>query len=86
VASKVLTHNGYTVGWFCALSKDQTAATAMLDEIHDDLSKPLNDHNTYTLGRVSKHNIVIACLERWSENKAAKQKIENALATRSNGM
>jgi len=32
MASKVLTYNDYTVGWVCALSKEQTAATAMLDE------------------------------------------------------
>jgi nucleoside phosphorylase len=62
MASEVLTHNDYTVGWICALSKEQTAATAMLDEEHVDLPKPLNDHNTYTLGCVGKHNIVIACL------------------------
>ncbi|KAJ6030316.1 ankyrin repeat-containing protein [Penicillium canescens] len=29
---------------------------------HADLSKPSNDPNTYTLGSISKHNIVIACL------------------------
>jgi nucleoside phosphorylase len=62
MASKTLTHNDYTVGWVCALSKEQTAATAMLDERHADLPKPPSDHNTYTLGCVSKHNVVIACL------------------------
>jgi nucleoside phosphorylase len=58
------THNHYTVGWVCALSKEQTAATAMLEEIHPDLPKPSNDPNTYTLGSISKHNIVIACLPK----------------------
>jgi nucleoside phosphorylase len=62
MASKNLTHNDYTVGWVCALSKEQTAATAMLDEEHEELHKPPNDHNSYTLGRIGKHNIVIACL------------------------
>ncbi|QYT05611.1 Ankyrin repeat protein [Trichoderma simmonsii] len=60
--TKARTHDDYTVGWVCALSKEQTAATAMLDERHDDLVKPLNDPNTYTLGSIGKHNIVIACL------------------------
>ena len=55
-------HNEYTVGWVCALPKEQTAATAMLDQIHRDLPKPPNDHNTYTLGSTGKHNVVIACL------------------------
>jgi nucleoside phosphorylase len=58
------THSDYTVGWVCALPKEQTAATAMLDHKHDDLPKPPNDHNTYTLGSIGKHNIVIACLPK----------------------
>jgi nucleoside phosphorylase len=52
------------VGWVCALPKEQTAATAMLDQIHPDLPKPSNDHNTYTLGSIGKHNIVVACLPK----------------------
>ncbi|RYP59079.1 hypothetical protein DL769_008695 [Monosporascus sp. CRB-8-3] len=59
-----LTHNNYTVGWVCALPKEQTAATAMLDRRHADLPKPSNDPNTYTLGSIGKHNIVIACLPK----------------------
>ncbi|PHH74640.1 hypothetical protein CDD80_2945 [Ophiocordyceps camponoti-rufipedis] len=57
-----LCRNDYTVGWVCALQKEQTAATAMLDEKHPDLPKPHNDPNAYTLGSISGHNIVIACL------------------------
>lgn len=55
-------HNDYTVGWVCALPKEQTAAMAMLDEEHPDLPIPRNDHNAYTLGSIGRHNIVIACL------------------------
>ena len=44
------------------MAKEQTAATAMLDETHPDLPNPLNDSNAYTLGSVSEHNVVIACL------------------------
>jgi nucleoside phosphorylase len=57
-------HNEYTVGWVCALSKEQTAAIAMLDKEHAPLSKPLNDSNTYTLGSIGGHNIVIAGLPK----------------------
>ena len=64
IATELRTHNDYTVGWVCALPKEQTAATAMLDQKHDDLSKPSNDSNTYTLGSIDKHNIVIACLPK----------------------
>lgn len=60
--SKELTHGDFTVGWLCALSKEQTAAIAMLDRLHPDLPKPPNDHNAYTLGSIGDHNIVIACL------------------------
>ncbi|GKT41777.1 uncharacterized protein ColSpa_01958 [Colletotrichum spaethianum] len=60
----VYRHDQYTVGWVCALSKELTAAMAMLDETHPDLPKAPNDHNTYTLGSMGGHNIVIACLPK----------------------
>ncbi|SCO06135.1 related to nucleoside phosphorylase [Fusarium fujikuroi] len=62
ITAQTRNHDEYTVGWVCALSKEQTAATAMLDQRHTDLPKPPNDPNTYTLGSIGKHNVVIACL------------------------
>jgi nucleoside phosphorylase len=53
-------HGDYTVGWICALQQELTAARAMLDEIHADLSLS-NDSNSYCLGRIGDHNIAIAC-------------------------
>lgn len=49
------------------------AARAMLDEIHEDLPRYANDSNTYTLGSVKEHNIVIACLPtaQYGTNNAA---------------
>lgn len=39
------------------------AAAELLDEEHDDLEDvPVHDNNTYTLGRMGKHNVVIAAL------------------------
>ncbi|KAI0121191.1 nucleoside phosphorylase, partial [Xylariales sp. AK1849] len=64
MASQPRTHNDYTVGWVCALPKELTAATAMLDQTHAELPKPKNDYNTYTLGSIGNHNIVIACLPK----------------------
>lgn len=55
-------HNDYTVGWVCALSKELTAAVAMLDHRHDDLPKKAEDPNAYNLGSIGEHNIAIACL------------------------
>ncbi|RDA83108.1 hypothetical protein CP532_4429 [Ophiocordyceps camponoti-leonardi (nom. inval.)] len=57
-------YGAYTVGWICALPKEQTAATAMLDQIHAELPNPPNDFNIYTLGSMGAHNIVIACLPK----------------------
>lgn len=66
-------YGDYSVGWICALPKEQTAATAMLDEKHDDLPKLTNDANTYTLGSIGPHNVVIACLPKgqYGTNSAA---------------
>ncbi|KAL5331186.1 hypothetical protein ACEPPN_000715 [Leptodophora sp. 'Broadleaf-Isolate-01'] len=77
-ATESRSHNDYTVGWVCALPKEQTAAIAMLDRKHDPLPTPPNDHNIYTLGSVSNHNIVITCLPfgRTGNNSSA------AVATR----
>lgn len=67
---KKLTHDAYTIGWVCALPKEQTAAIAMLDEIHQTLPKPRTDSNTYTLGSIGNHNIVIACLPNMGTSSA----------------
>ncbi|KAL4882682.1 nucleoside phosphorylase domain-containing protein [Aspergillus karnatakaensis] len=56
------THKNYTVGWICALPIEMAAAKAMLDKTHDKLTQPLNDHNTYTLGEIFNHKVVVACL------------------------
>src|SRR5947207_1086722 len=55
-------HHDYTVGWVCALSTELTAAMTMLDEEHAPLPQHPQDDNTYTLGRIGEHNVVIACL------------------------
>ncbi|KAL4783586.1 nucleoside phosphorylase domain-containing protein [Aspergillus varians] len=53
----------YTVGWVCALIIEYVAAQAVLDEQHAEPEDgSLNDINTYTLGRIGKHNVVIAIL------------------------
>ncbi|OAT14139.1 ankyrin repeat-containing protein, variant 2 [Blastomyces gilchristii SLH14081] len=54
----------YTVGWICALPLEMAAAKAVLDHIHADLpaDPSLNDSNSYVLGSLNEHNIVVACL------------------------
>lgn len=50
----------YTVGWICALPEEQRAAFVMLDERHADIRTAVYDHNTYNLGSIGRHNVVIA--------------------------
>lgn len=56
--------NDYTVGWICAIEPEYLAAQLCLDETHPNLHchRSPSDTNTYTLGTVSNHNVVIACL------------------------
>ncbi|KAI1178591.1 ankyrin repeat protein [Nemania sp. FL0916] len=53
----------YTVGWICALSLEVAAAKAMLDDVHADLpaDPSVKDSNSYVLGSLHGHNVVIAC-------------------------
>jgi len=56
-------NNDYTVGWICAISTEYVAAQAFLDEKHEGPEYvSVNDNNDYTLGKVGKHNVVIAVL------------------------
>ncbi|PTB65479.1 purine and uridine phosphorylase [Trichoderma citrinoviride] len=66
-----LTHGDYSVGWICALPKEQAAARAMLDAEHDPLPALDRDQNTYILGSIRDHNVVIACLPEIGTNPAA---------------
>lgn len=53
----------YLVGWICAIRTEHVAARAFLDEEHDIPERVApGDNNVYTLGRIGKHNIVIASL------------------------
>ncbi|KAL5041380.1 hypothetical protein BDW71DRAFT_168619 [Aspergillus fruticulosus] len=56
------THESYTVAWICALPLELAAAKVFLDEVHPRLPQPKSDHNVYTLGSVSGHKVVVACL------------------------
>ncbi|KAK6507843.1 hypothetical protein TWF481_006265 [Arthrobotrys musiformis] len=70
-ATKKYDHSDYTIGWICALSTELAAAKVMLDSQHPRLPIPENDANTYTLGSIGGHNIVIACLPESGSNQAA---------------
>lgn len=57
-----LTNESFTVGWICALAVELAASVAMLDEEFPSLPQAQGDSNTYTLGRIGQHNLVLACL------------------------
>ncbi|KAJ0413024.1 nucleoside phosphorylase domain-containing protein [Aspergillus carlsbadensis] len=60
---KRLPHSDYTIGWICAIAVEREAAVAVLDETHKPpLSVAHNDKNTYTLGNIGRHNVVICSL------------------------
>ncbi|KAG5771751.1 hypothetical protein H9Q72_001820 [Fusarium xylarioides] len=63
----------YTVAWICALHIEMAAARAMLDEEHADCPRQANDSNSYVLGSMKNHNVVIACLptHQYGTNNAA---------------
>lgn len=53
----------FQIGWICALPIEAAAAKEMLDENFGILEvQDPSDSNTYTLGRIGKHHVVIACL------------------------
>lgn len=52
----------YTVGWVCALHIELAAAQAMLEQVHEKLPRITGDTNSYVLGSIHGHNLVIGYL------------------------
>ncbi|KAF3937320.1 hypothetical protein ABW19_dt0202667 [Dactylella cylindrospora] len=53
----------YNVGWICGSEIEYTAARQFLDEVHEDpIHLSSADRNTYTLGKMGKHYVVISVL------------------------
>ncbi|PYI13145.1 hypothetical protein BO99DRAFT_486042 [Aspergillus violaceofuscus CBS 115571] len=63
----------YTVGWICALPESElVAAIAMLDERHPVLPAiDPHDSNSYVLGTIGDHNVVVACLPAETTGKVS---------------
>ncbi|KAI3326723.1 hypothetical protein HD806DRAFT_488009 [Xylariaceae sp. AK1471] len=56
-------NDDYTVGWICATSTEYVAGQEFLDSEHEAPGYvSQNDSNDYTLGKIGKHNVVIAVL------------------------
>ncbi len=68
----MLDTSNYTVGWICALSTEFTAAIALLDDPHEGpRCVATRDTNSYALGRIGSHNVVITVLPVSEYGKAA---------------
>ncbi|KAL2874905.1 hypothetical protein SGCOL_009883 [Colletotrichum sp. CLE4] len=53
----------YTVGWICAITAEFVAARAFLDEEHTGPRQVAqHDNNSYVLGKIGNHNVVVATL------------------------
>ncbi|PYH72174.1 purine and uridine phosphorylase [Aspergillus vadensis CBS 113365] len=63
----------YTIAYITALPKEQTAVLATFDTIHhhQHIPTPASDKNTYTLGSIPPHNIVLICLPTMGTTSAA---------------
>ncbi|KAL4945260.1 hypothetical protein BDV06DRAFT_45292 [Aspergillus oleicola] len=62
-----LRHESYTVALLCPLEVELSAARYMLDEEHQQLLTDKHDPNTYILGSLSGHNVVLAALPEGSQ-------------------
>ncbi|KAE8165749.1 purine and uridine phosphorylase [Aspergillus tamarii] len=68
----------FQIGWICALPVEAAAAKEMLDENFGFLDEQdTTDPNIYTLGRIGKHNIVIACLPAGQYGNTAATTVAN---------
>ncbi|KAI0439902.1 nucleoside phosphorylase domain-containing protein [Xylaria telfairii] len=56
------TYETYTVAILCAMDLEKNAVRYMLDEEHQHLPTRQGDSNSYTLGKLHGHNVVLACL------------------------
>jgi nucleoside phosphorylase len=65
-----LTHDSYSIACICPMGVELAAVEAMLDEIHPSLPSARYE-NSYTLGRIEEHNVVIGVLPEIGNNKAA---------------
>ncbi|KAH7190174.1 hypothetical protein DER44DRAFT_903943 [Fusarium oxysporum] len=80
-----LAHDAYTVGWICVLRSELNASRAMLDEEHEPPTPAERDDNSYLLGRMAGHNVVIAFTGSGTYGtNAAAQTATNMIRTFSN--
>lgn len=69
VAKPALQPEDYTIACICPLPLEAAPLEAMLDKYHE--CTFWSQHNSYTLGEIGGHNVVIATMPEMGNNKAA---------------
>ena len=68
----------YTIGWICAIEPEHVAAQEFLDDEHEGPERVSeHDSNVYTLGKMGKHNVVVAVLPNGDYGLAAAGNVAN---------
>src|ERR1700728_3525056 len=70
-----LSHRDYTVACICPMGVELAPVKAMLDDIHPTLPTQ-RDQNSYVLGKMGGHNVVIAVLPEIGNNAATTAAIQ----------
>jgi nucleoside phosphorylase len=74
----MLDPKNYTVSWICAIEPEYVAAQEFLNDEHEGPEYvSQNDKNDYMLGRVGKHNVVIAVLPNGEYGLTAAANVAN---------
>lgn len=70
IPQQLLTYADYTVAYICSIGVKLAPVEGMLDKIYNPL--PISrDQNAYTLGKISRYNMIIAVLPEIGNSTAA---------------
>ncbi|PWY94657.1 purine and uridine phosphorylase [Aspergillus sclerotioniger CBS 115572] len=70
MAQNAWTHDDYRVGWLCTTPIEVNAARTMLDVEHGSLPTDQADDNSYILGEINRHTVVIAYPALYAQTNA----------------
>ncbi|RVD81536.1 uncharacterized protein DFL_009396 [Arthrobotrys flagrans] len=76
-AKKRLTHDDYTVGLIYVKPLEMSAIVTMLDEEHEKLRLNDKDQNSYRLGKIGDHNVIVVGPPRGEQGKVAISTVVN---------
>src|SRR5215471_21072982 len=70
----------FEIAVICALPSEANAVEGLFDKIWEDdtIEKARGDNNTYTVGLIGRHNVVLAWMPRMGKSNASK--VANSLS------